>query len=98
MEKFYVVQEFDTEVFTDQACEAYGIDPRDLPDFIWATYPWQVHNITPSMVYAFTWEEVSLEDGLQAQEQGLPVILHNISGFLGTPRQLSQTVRQQEAA
>lgn len=94
----YLIQALETEVFTDAACVAYGIDPLELPEYIWTAYPWQVHNITPGMVYAFTWKEVSLEDGLQAQERELPVIVQDHTAFLGSPRQLFQTVRQQEAA
>ncbi len=97
MARYLVVQEFDVEVFTDQACEAYGIDPRDLPDFIWATYPWQVHNIDLSMVYAFNWEEILLEEGVQAKEKGLPVSLQDSYAFLATPRPFFQG-KTQEAA
>jgi hypothetical protein len=98
MERIYQVQGFSDVVFTDEGCEAYGINPNDLPDFIWATYPWQVFNIAPGMVYAFDWEEVQDTDWTDAKAQGCPVITTGAYTFLGTPRSIFQTVRQQEAA
>lgn len=98
MERNYQVQEFSDVVFTDEGCEAYGINPNDLPDFIWATHPWEVFNIAPGMVYAFDWEEVLDGDVSSVKAQGLPVITTGPYMFLGTPRSIFQANQQQEAA
>lgn len=98
MEQFYQVQGFSDEVFTEQACAAYGINPFDLPDFIWATYPWNVFNITPHMVYAFDWAEVVTGEGDKAKAQGLPVIVSGHYSYLGTMRSIFQTSAEKEAA
>lgn len=99
MEHVYQVQGFSDVVFTDEGCKAYGINPDDITDFnLWAAYPWQVFNIAPAMVYAFDWSEVSESVGIAAKTQGRPIIDTGMHRYLGTPRSIFQTIRQQEAA